>query len=315
MRTEGLSILAALAIHAGVFLVARAMPPLADLVARDRRPIDTIDIVELPPSQPVVAKIEETAPEAPRPPEAEAPRPEARPIARGETPPTTGPRAPSNVEPPPENTPPTPSPKPTTQWDELPPEQRGGVLGANGVPGVGGPAWAIPGVVEGPARAPAAPTVAPAPRPVDKDIAGKVLRTELAAKDKEIGLDLPLAGTMASAARAVVASSELPAGTKGSIQCTVSPSGRVSNCRLLASNNASGAWDGVVRAAASVAGAALPAQYASGAVVTIDLSVANTPPAGGKGGLSGAGASFDISNIGAHATRQVRVSHRVVAAR
>jgi len=311
VRTEGTFILAALAIHAGVLLVARAMPPLADLVARDRRPIDTIEIVELPPSRPAVARVEDVAPEAPRPPEAERPPAEA-PIARGVTPPPTGPEPPSTA-PPPEN---TPAPRPSTQWDELPPEQKGGVLGMNGPAGLSS-RFAIQGVVEGSVRAPApAPTVAPAPRPVDKDIAGKVLRAELAAKDKEIGLDLPQAGTMASAVRSSVQGSELPAGTRGSIQCRVGANGRVSGCKLLGSNGgAPGAWDNAVRAATGIAGASLPAQYASGAVVTIDVTVQQTPPAGGKGGLSGAGASFDISNIGAHATRLVRISHRVVAAR
>jgi hypothetical protein len=39
------------------------------------------------------------------------------------------------------------------------------------------------------------------------------------------------------------------------------------------------------------------------------------PPAGSKGGFTGSGANFDLSNIGAHSTRNVRTSFRVVAAR
>lgn len=317
MRTEGYSILAALALHAGVLLVARALPPLSLLVERDRKALDTIDIVELPPSQPVKAdEVREVQPnpDAPRPTEADRPQPaaEARVAAR-----SVGPTPPTTVEPPPEPNPaPTATQKKPSQFGDLPPEQQG-VLTVPGVPGLGAPVWSIPGgmpVAGGPP--PPAPTVAPAPRPVDKDIAGKVLREEMAKKDKDLGLDLPIAGSMKSAVMNAVMSTELPAGTKGSIQCRVGANGRVSGCQMVGSNGGSpGAWSTAVSAAQAVAGAALSGQYANGAVVTIDISVSQAPPAGGKGGFTGSGASFDLSNIGAHPTRQVRATHRVVAAR
>lgn len=312
MRTEGYSILAALAFHAGVLLVARAMPPLSLLVERDRKPLDTIDI-ELPPSQPVEpieAREAPVNPEAPRPTE---PQPaEARVAAR-----SVAPSPPTTVEPPPEANPaPTSTQKKPTQFDELPPEQQG-VLTVPGVPGLGAPVWSMPGgmpIESG--RPPPAPTVAPAPRVVDRHIGDKVLGDELAKKDKEIGLDLPVAGSMASAVRSAVMGTELPAGTKGSIQCRVGSNGRVSGCRVVGSNGgSSGAWSVAVSAAQSVAGAALTGQYANGAVVTIDINVSQGPPAGAKGGFTGSGASFDLSNLGAHATRQVRATHRVMAVR
>jgi hypothetical protein len=53
----------------------------------------------------------------------------------------------------------------------------------------------------------------------------------------------------------------------------------------------------------------------NGMTVTVDVTSNNQPPAGGKGGFSGTGVSFDTSNIGAHNTRHVRTSFRVAAAR
>ncbi len=97
---------------------------------------------------------------------------------------------------------------------------------------------------EAPAGAPAS-TVAPAARPVDSDIAGKVVRNEMAKRDKELGLDAPLAGSMASAVQAAVMGSDIPAsGTRGSITCNVSPSGVVSGCKLTTSTGGgSVAWN------------------------------------------------------------------------
>lgn len=312
MRTEGTSIVAALVLHAGVILVARAMPPLSSLVEQNRRPVDTIEILTLPPSVPAPEPREmPVAPEAPRPQEPQRPEPQASVEPRA-VPRNPGPQAPATAEP--VNPPPTPAPK--TQFDQLPDEHPPGTV--LGVPGLGGPAaWAMPGVIPGPSGPPPpAPTVAPAARAVPRNIATKVLNDELAKNDKALGLDLPMAGTMSSAVRTAVQSSEIPAGTQGTIECRVSPGGAVSGCRLVGSNGGSSAgWSAAVRAAGAVAGAALSGRYASGAVVTISVSITNTPPAGGKGGLQGAGASFDLANIGAHATRMVRTSHRVVAAR
>jgi hypothetical protein len=288
------------------------MPSISALVARDRKALDVIDIVEMPASKPAALTMPEApAPDAPRPSEPSRPQPEARNDARAVTP-VPSPPGPATAEP---QAPPAPGGTPNPgKFDELPPEAPGGVLG---LPGLGGPAWSIPGVVPGPGAAPApAPTVAPAPRPVDRNIAGIVIGAELAKNDKALGLDLPMAGSMSSSVRTAVMGTELPAGTSGSIECRVTAAGRVTGCKMVGSNGGSpGAWDVAVRAASAVAGGALSGRYANGAVVTIDVNVSQGPPAGGKGGISGAGATFDISNIGAHATRNVRATHRVVAAR
>jgi hypothetical protein len=311
VRSESVSIVVALALHVGVFAVARAMPPLSSLLQRDRRELDTIEIVELPPSKPVAVIQDAPRPEAPRPLDPVEPRPDAH-VAPRIAPEPTGPQAPTTAEP--VNPPPPSATEKPTQWDHPPEDRPPGVLG---VPGLGGPAaWAMPGVLPGATGpAPPAPTVAPAARPIDRHVATRILNEELAKKDKKLGLDLPVAGSMSSAVRTAVQGSELPAGVQASIQCRVSPNGAVTGCRLVGSNGGgAAAWAQAVRAAGSVAGAALRGRYASGAVVTISVSISNTSPSGSKGGLQGAGANFDLSNIGAHTTRLVRTSHSVAAA-
>lgn len=302
----------ALALHAGTLLIGRAMPH-PTVASLGTRYIETIEVAvdPLPPDEPreapPAANVEE-----PRVPEADrASQPEARLLPRD----VRAPVAPSTAEPPAAQGPQPGAPQP---WDALPDDRRqGGILGVPGVPGLGGPAWAMPGVFDGPAAAPkAAPTVAPAPRPVDRDIAGVVVREAMATRDKDIGIDLPVAGTLASAVRTAVQGSNMPSGSRGSIECRVGPNGVVSGCRVLSSmGGAPDSWAAAVRAAKAVAAGGLPSRYARGAIVTVDVSVNDSPPAGSKGGFTGLGASFDLSNIGAHATRQVRISHRVVAAR
>ncbi len=320
MRTEGLSILAAVALHLGVILVAKSMPPLSLLKDSDQRELRVIEI-QLPASLPV--EVAEPPPQQVDP--SQGPAPERAPdprLAAGAR--AIAPAGPQGPSPPPGETatpnanPPPPSTTgPSSNYDELPPDQRGGVLGVPGVPGLGGPGvWAIPGVLGPGEKAAAAPTVAPAPRQVPRNIGDSVLGDAMATRDKGIGLDLPMAGSMASAVRSSVMGSAIPTGAKASMECRVSPSGVVSNCHVVgATGGGADAWSTAASAASAIAGGSLPGQYAKGAIVTIDISVLQAPPAGSKGGFSGTGASFDVSNIGAHTTRQVKISHRVVALR
>jgi hypothetical protein len=300
-----------------MLLVARSMAPLSLLKASDQRELRIIDI-EIPTSLPAELREPPRLPDDPGPPpKAEAERvPDAR-LARGAAPSPAAPGLPTAETSNPEVTPPpaTAGTQKPSQFDELPPDDRGGVLGVPGVPGLGRPVYTMPGVLPAEVHASApASTVAPAPRPVDKDIAGKVMRDLMASKDKEIGLDLPVAGSIRSVLRETLQNTDIPAGAKGSVTCMISPAGVVSNCRLQSSTaGRADSWAIATRAAAAVAGTALPGQYAHGAMVTVDISIVNSPPAGSKGGWSGAGANFDVSNIGAHQTRQVKTSHHVVA--
>lgn len=321
MRTEGITLIAALALHAGVLVVARTMPPLSLLTAKDQRDLRTIDI-ELPTSLPP-PETREAPPIAP-PTDTPTPAPaaEARPTENRAIPREAVPAAPNAAAPatgePVAGAPPAATATSGSKFSsELPPDDGKGVLGVpGGVPGLGGtPVWGISGVLTAAPAAAPAPTVAPAPRPVDPNIAGKVINDALSARDKDLGVAFPAQQNIASAVRTAVNGSEIPTGTKGSIECRVSPKGTVT-CRLLsATAGGPDAWAGAVRAASSVAVGALSGTYANGAVVTLDIKVTQELPSGNKGGLNGASLSFDTSNIGAHPVRMVRVFPRVVAAR
>jgi hypothetical protein len=320
VRTEGLSILAAVAVHGALLLIARSMPPPTLISTADWRVVNTIDI-ELPPTPAPVAERERPlptpGPEAPRAREAERP-PEARVASRGSVGPT-----PDNTAAPVEQPqgPPSPSaaPQPSgTRFDELPDEPRG-VLGIPGVPGVGGPVWAIPGVIPTAAAAAPAPTEAPKARPVDRDIAGQVIRQAMSDKDKSLGIESAAAGTVSSTVREVIQGSDVPNDSKGSIEFRIGPGGQVLGWKVVgASGGNADVWVRAARdAAARLAGKGLvlAGQYARGATITIDIVSKVQPPSGSKGGLSGAGFNFDVSNIGAHASRVVRTSYRIAAAR
>jgi hypothetical protein len=320
VRTEGLSVLAALAVHAGLLLAARSMPA-PTLSASQQKPIDTIDI-ELPATPPAPIAVREVtpvpvSPDAPRGREPER-QPDARVPAR--TLPNQGPETPATPGPPDTNpgTAPTTA-QPGSRFDELPDEQRGGVLGLPGVPGLGNQAWTMPGVLEGGGRAPPAPTVAPAARPVDKDIAGIVIRDAMQGHDKEIGIDLPGAGNVGGAVRTAVQGADLPDVTKATLQFRLGPNGQVLGVSVLSSSSGSSeAWQRVAKnAAAQLTGRTfeMGQRFAKGAMVTVNVSSNLQAPAGSKGGLQGAGVAFDVSNIGAHATKNVRTSYTVAAIR
>src|ERR1700733_5476214 len=195
------------------------MPPRALLSDADFSALRTID-VEFTPTPPLeprheIVPVPTPTDEAPLPPSAEPPQ--DRVAARTVIP---GPEGPKTVEPPPDT---NPQPRPAatqgpTKFDDLPDEQRGGVLGVPGAPGVPGNAmWTMPGVLEGGASAPA-PTEAPRARPVDRNIATKVVREAMNAIDKEKGIDLPAGGTLASAVRESVQGSDVPDVSRGSIE-------------------------------------------------------------------------------------------------
>jgi hypothetical protein len=318
VRTEGLSILAAVAIHGALLLVARSMPPPALISTADWRVIHTIDI-DLPAPAPTAERERPPAPpvepsrvtEAERPPDT---RVAARAVAPGPVPDATS----SPVERP--QGPPSPSPAPSgTKFDELP-DERQGVLGIpGGVPGIGSPVWAIPGVIPSAAAAAPAPTEAPKPRPVDRDIAGKVIRQAMNDRDKSLGIVSAAAGTVSSVVQEVVYGSDVPDDSKGSIEFRIGPDGQVLGSRVVSSNGGNAdVWLRAAKlAAARLAGKGLvmTGEYARGATITINIVSKVQPPSGSKGGFSGAGASFDVSNIGAHARKVVRTSYSIVAAR
>lgn len=315
-------LIAAVALHAAIPLVAHVVPAPEQLrIAQSfRGPMEIVEIEVAPEPE---ARVE------PKPAETE-PRPEIQPDVRPETRPAVRePTAVSEVVSPsttstvsPESHPAPPSTAPSTDtFDPVVPEVPTGPGGIVLAPGIGGPrAWAVPGVLSpAPTSAPA-PTKPPPPRETDRNIAGTILNTEQKKKDKALGLDLPAAGTVASALGAAVRAEDTPNEGRARFAVRLSASGQVLGVSLVSSGGGSPAsWDRAARAAAArLAGRALTmsSAYASGATVYVDVTSAMLMPDGTPtGGIKrqGAGASFDLSNIGARPSRQVRTSFSVVA--
>jgi hypothetical protein len=189
------------------------------------------------------------------------------------------------------------------------------------VPGLGTPAWAIPGVLpDAPRAAPAPTTAGPAPS-IDRHVGDRVLGDVLREKDKQIGLDLPGAGKCATIISEVVRGSTAPDVSRASLEVRISPAGTVASVRVVSSNGGSaGDWAAVAAAAKSRLASevfTLPSAYAAGAIVAVEVvSKVQYPdgsPAGGgfqRGGPPpgsfGGGVSFDTANIGARPKRHVR---------
>jgi hypothetical protein len=203
----------------------------------------------------------------------------------------------------------------------MPPDAPGGLLTVPGVPGLDGNAvWTMPGLVPRGAPLPA-PTVAPMPREVDPDIGGQVVREAMEKRDQNLGLDLPAAGTAAAVLADVVRASDVPDVCRGSIEFRLSATGQVLGYRVVGSTGGSSeTWNRVARDAAArlaARGLSMTAAYSRGATITVNVVSNVQLPAGSSGGLSVPKLSydFDLSNVGAHATRVVRTSFRVAAAR
>jgi hypothetical protein len=309
-------------------LLHAALPVMAHVIPRAEAPLFArsfrgetqieIEVAPLPPMPDMEARVD-PARSAVRDRTAEV-RPEARSAVRD-------PYASVEVSPSPSASPtssPEAQPAPTGQpagdtFDPLPPET--GAQGLAVVPGLGGgqPAWALPGVLpEGP-RPTAAPTAPPPPRQVDSDIAGNVLRKMQGEKDKALGLDLPAAGTVASAIGTAVRGGDTPNEGKATFEVRLGPNGQVLGVRVVSSSaGPAAAWERAARAAAlRLAGRTLTmsSAFAAGATVYVNVSSAMLMPDGSKtGGIrpQGAGASFDVSNLGARPSRIVKTSFRVV---
>ncbi len=213
---------------------------------------------------------------------------------------------------------PGPAPTGTSEYDGPPPAVPNGPMVGGGFPGIGGPAWSIPGVVPDMGRPAPAPTVAPKPT-VDPKIATKVIASAMKEKDKGLGLDLPAGGTVASSVRQAVQATETPPESRATFEVRLSPTGQVLSVRVASSSGGtSETWARAAKIAqASLAGRtlAMTSPFAKGAVVYVNVQSLLTLPDGSKSAIErkGAGAVFDVSNIGAHMQRVVRSSFSVVA--
>jgi hypothetical protein len=310
----------AAALHVTIPLVARIAPePQRRLVAHSSSEqlveLEIPDVIEVPPPPPPEAKPEDTPPQE---------------VAANDV---VRPRAPDVAPTNPENPPPSgavdPMPvltaEPTgTATPNAGPEEwttpAPAVPGA-GVPGLGGPIWAVPGVIrEGDKPKPAPTTVGPAPE-VDRKIAGKLIGDVMREKDRGLGLDLPGAGAIGTIVSDVVRGSSTPDIAHATLEVRIAPGGQVSNVRVVSTSaGAAGDWSAVASAVKGrLAGRSftLPTAYAGGAVVMVDVVSKLQLPDGSTGGTSfqkggpsggsvGGGVNFDVSNIGARPKRHVR---------
>lgn len=198
----------------------------------------------------------------------------------------------------------------------LPPaaEAYGDAPGGGPLPGLPGvPLWAhgIGSDAAGPAPAPT--TVEK--REIDRQAATKILTAAQKSRDKELGLDLPAAGTIASAVGAGVRASALPPVCRGVLAVSLGPDGRVKGAKVVAGNGgASSDWAAVASFVLSrLAGQtfAMPGAYARGAMVMVTVSSSMRLPSGtqtGPGAPSGSigtSGTFDLADIGADASRVV----------
>jgi hypothetical protein len=214
----------------------------------------------------------------------------------------------------------SPSTAPPSEYDSPPPERNDIIF----APGVGGkPVWALPGALpDQPTPAPA-PTVPGRPRETDRDIAGTVLRKVQTENDKAKGIDLPAAGTVASAIKAAVQGSDAPNEGRATFEVRLGPRGQVLGVRVISSSSGGNAgWSTAAASAqARLAGRtlAMSGDFAKGATVYIDVVSKMALPAGSAGGIKpgaagavGGSIDFDAANIGARAKRSVSSSYRVV---
>ncbi len=310
-------VLVATGLHFFIPVVARIAPrpegPLLAIssgIAR-RMEIDIEDFVEPP------------RPDEPRPERAPDPAvavDDARPRTTDAVDPRAGDPNPQNVEPT------QIEPVPTAMPSAGPPDEYGApppALPGAGIPGLGGgPVWAIPGVVpEGTAPKPAPTTVGPPP-PVDRKIAGRLIADTMREKDRQLGLDLPGVGTIATVVSDVVRGSGTPDVARATLEVRIAPGGRIASVRVVRSSAGnSGDWSAVAGAVSGRLASrqfTLPEAYAAGAIVMVEVVSQLQLPDGstggtniGKGGQSdalGGSVSFDVSNIGARPKRHVRAS-------
>ena len=234
--------------------------------------------------------------------------------------------------PPPDSTSGPPSPEPSATDDtagptppsteagpsdyDLPPSAPEPWAGS-GWPGGTSP-WAILPDMPTDHSSTAAPTKGDRRRPVDRDIAGRVVSEAMQGQDRTLSLDLPAASVVASVVKTAVRSVETPNESSATISATIGANGKVQAINLLGfAAGTAGQWRKVARAVeAMLAGRTfdLKKNFPKGAVVTVSVHSEMSMPAG-SGGFQGTGFSFDLSNLGAHLVRKVTTGVSVQAIR
>jgi hypothetical protein len=237
---------------------------------------------------------------------------------------------PSNTSPTP-NGDPTAEPQPNVEppvvtGSASPPDEYGAPppLAGTGVPGVPGlstgPLWSMPGIIPEPGKPKPAPTSIAAAPPTDPKLAGRVIADLVREKDRQLGLDLPGAGTIAAVVMEVVRGSTTPEFSKATLEVRLGPGGRVASVRIVRSSAGNmGDWAAVASAVNGRLSAKefmMPSAFAAGAIVMVEVvsqlqmpdgTTAGRPNIQGGGSDSiGGSVNFDTANIGARPKRHVK---------
>lgn len=308
-RRELVTLIVALGAHVAFIALPKPRLPVA---AVGERPLDVIEIVDegqgagdtARPSAPLPAAAANEAPAAAN----EAPARGVEPPPRAEVAPPSvkgaeAPPAPPNQGPSDNNTPPEapragavapPPPAGGGVPREGPPSQGppskgpseyGAPPPAIGVPGLNGPVWAMPGVLPSAPPPSAAPTVAPAAPALDKNVAGKVLDGTMKKRDRELGLDTPAAGVVASSLVEAVRRSAIPGDTRATFEVRLNGEGKVEGVKLVSSTAGDAtSWGKVLGAAQKTLGGK-QLQMGSdkrGATVTVKVESKVQYPAGSQ---------------------------------
>ena len=234
---------------------------------------------------------------------------------------------PGSEQPPPEDYPgppdtteilPAPEGAPPTSNEYTQPPSASDAWGIPGWPGGSG-SWAVlPTEPETPRGSLPAPTKIDPHRPVDGDIAGKVIKDAMQTQDRTLGLDLPAAAAVAAVVGNAVRSGDTPDECAATFSVVLGGNGKVQSVSLLGTvGGVGGEWRAVQRAAeAALRKMTFPMKsaFAKGAVITVNVRSQLRMPSG-SGGLQGLGLSFDPTNIGAHPVRLVTWGTSVQAAR
>lgn len=319
VRKEATFLAAAALLHTGILVAGFLAHPHA--AGPDQIKLHPMEVVVEIPIEP----LREPPPAAVIEPRAPSNEPAAQPPDQRVAA-VTNPRAPTGPVEPQPGPDPGVAPAPTgaatgrapDQYDALPEGSGDGIAHA---PGIGAPIWTLPGAMPIAPRAAPAPTVATGPRPVDKDIAGIVVRGAMLENDKRLGLDLPGAGTVASAVRAAVVGADTPTVGRASFEVRVGPDGRILSVRVSsATGGGSDVWDRTAKmilAQLASRPITMNSNYAKGAIISVDVSSSMALPSGANSAVTqqGSGIGFDVSDIGAHKSRSVKVSHSITAIR
>jgi hypothetical protein len=308
----------AVMLHAGALVVARAFPPPTYPASGDLRPLELVEVElpESPPEQP--SELRSGAALAPSLDRAldraldRDPSAAPRELAPGRVvdPGAAGPVAPSTERGPGEI---VTAPEPGSSGD--PNDWSAPSTNDWAPPGIGpqGPLWAQPGMLA-PSALAAAPAATAAPRAprADRDVANKLLASDLRERDKKLGLQLPAAGSVASVVKGAVYAADVPSDARAAIQVTLGPGGRVTGVRVLSQSGGDAAtWNAVAQSVkASLGGAklALSGDWEKGATIVVNVQSKMQLPSGsaGGGGLDlSTTQSFDVGDIGAKARRVV----------